>query len=41
MNSVEKNMGFKVMHHALNMYGTVKKMNLEMFLNKSNLKKWL
>ena len=25
MNSVEKNMGFKVMHHGLNMYGTCKK----------------
>ena len=25
MNSVEKNMGFKVMHHALNMFGTCKK----------------
>ena len=25
MNSVEKNMGFKVMHHALNMYGTCQK----------------
>ena len=25
MDSVEKNMGFKVMHHALNMYGTCQK----------------
>ena len=25
MNSVEKNMGFKVLHHALNMYGTCQK----------------
>ena len=25
MNAVEKNMGFKVMHHALNMFGTCQK----------------
>ena len=38
MNSVENNMGFKVMHHALNMYGTCKKMNLEdVLLNKTTL----
>ena len=29
MNSVEKNMGFKVMHHALNMYGTCNKCSKE------------
>ena len=25
MNTVEKNMGFKIMHHALNMYGSCQK----------------
>ena len=29
MNSVEKNMGIKVMHHALNMYGTCNKCSKE------------